>query len=40
MYGLVAGGEDGLAEYEEGGFAPVAFIHHQNDVEKAVENPP
>lgn len=39
MDGLVAGGQDGLASYKEGGLPSVAFIHHQDHVEKLVENP-
>lgn len=39
MDGLVTGGEDGLAAYKEGGLPSVAFIHHQDHVEKPVENP-
>lgn len=39
MDGLVADSKDGLAGYEEGGFASVAFIHHQDHVEEPVENP-
>lgn len=38
--GLVTSCEDGLAGYEEGGLSSVAFIHHQDYVEKSVENPP
>lgn len=38
--GVVTGGEDSLAGYEQGGLPSVAFIHHQDDVEKTVENPP
>lgn len=38
MDGLVASREDGLAGYEEGGLPSVAFIHHQDHVEKPVEN--
>lgn len=40
MDGLVASGEDSLAGYEEGRLPSVAFIHHQNHIEKLVENPP
>ena len=39
MDGLVPSGEDGLAGYEEGGFPSVAFIHHQDHVQKSMENP-
>lgn len=38
--GLVASGEDGLAGCEEGRLSSVAFIHHQDHVEKPVENSP
>lgn len=40
MYGLVAGGEDGLVECEEGGLPSGSFIHHQDHIEETVENPP
>lgn len=39
MDGLVAGSEDGLVGYEEGGLPSFAFIHHQDHVEELVENP-
>lgn len=35
---MVAGREYSLAGYEEGGPPSAAFIHHQDDVEKPVEN--
>lgn len=37
--GLVAGGEDGLADYQQRGIPSFAFVHHQDDVEEPVENP-
>lgn len=39
MDGLATGGEDRLAGYKQGGLPSVAFIHHQDDVEKTVEHP-
>ena len=39
MDSLVAGGQGGLASYKEGGLPSVAFIHHQDHIEKLVENP-
>jgi len=39
--GLDAGGLDGLAGYEEGGFPSVVFLlHHQDHVKELVEDPP